>query len=217
MDLQLNRSKLRAIISLLIYFNIRGRGELIRLILHAAEKDFTDQRVTSAEWPTLKPTIPFKKLPVLEVTTPNGDKVMLTESTAITRLLSRTFNLYGNDAREIYLIERMNSLIASLMEEIYSSKLKDADSFAKLVSADHLNELFDSIEMALKDRSGTFVVGNRVTQADLLVLTLIDTIEKSLPKFKHQCMVELDEIKENVLKQKPNVARYLRSRPVTDF
>lgn len=81
------------------------------------------------------------------------------------------------------------------------------------------NKLFflQSIEMALKDRSGTFIVGNRVTQADLLVLTLIDTIEKFLPKFKHGCMVELDEIKENVLKQKPNVARYLRSRPVTDF
>ncbi|VDL58780.1 unnamed protein product [Hymenolepis diminuta] len=97
---------------MLIYFNIRGRAELIRLILHAADKDFIDQRVTSAEWPTLKPTLPFKKLPVLEVTTPNGDKVLLNESIAITRLLARTFNLYGNDAREIYLIERLNSLVS---------------------------------------------------------------------------------------------------------
>ncbi|VDL53040.1 unnamed protein product [Hymenolepis diminuta] len=103
------------------------------------------------------------------------------------------------------------------MEEIFSFKLKDADNFSKIVSVDHLNELFDSIEMALKERSGTFIVGNRVTQADLLILTLIDTIEKFLPKFKHGCLAELDEIKENVLKQKPNVARYLRSRPVTDF
>lgn len=67
--------------------------------------------MTDAEWPSLKPQMPYKQLPVLEVTPPGGDKVMLAESVAIARLLARTFNLYGNDAKEIYLIERMNSLV----------------------------------------------------------------------------------------------------------
>lgn len=212
MNLQLNRSELR-----LIYFNIRGRGELIRLILHAADKDFVDQRVTSADWPNLKSKMPFKKLPVLEVTTPNGDMVMLTESMAIARLLARSFNLYGNDAGEIYLIERMNSLITSLMEGIYSSDLKDPDNYAKIVNAEQIYEYFDAIEMALKDRKGIFIVGSRVTIADLQVIVLIDTIDRFLSKFKHDCVGKLVEIKENVLKQKPGVARYFRSRPVTDF
>nr|CDS28394.1 glutathione S transferase [Hymenolepis microstoma] len=212
MNLQLNRSDLR-----LIYFNIRGRGELIRLILHAAEKNFVDQRVTSSEWPNLKPKMPFKKLPVLEVTTPNGDTVMLTESMAIARLLARTFNLYGNDAAEIYSIERINSLIASLMEGIYSSNLKDPDNYAKIANVEQLHEYFDAIEMALKDRKGVFIVGNRVTIGDLQVIVLIDTIDRFLPKFEHGCVSKLLEIKDNVLKQKPGVARYLRSRPVTDF
>ena len=56
--------------------------------------------------------MPFNQLPVLEVTPPAGEKVMLTESMAIARLLARTFDLYGNDAGEIYLIERMNSLVS---------------------------------------------------------------------------------------------------------
>ncbi|VDO06223.1 unnamed protein product [Rodentolepis nana] len=213
------------------YFNIRGRGELIRLILHAAEKDFVDQRVTSAEWTNLKPKIPFKKLPVLEVATPNGDTVMLTESMAIARLLARSFNLYGNDAGEIYLIERFNSLpldndrpsvrddvdISSLLEGIYSSNLKDADNYAKIANAEQIYEYFDAIETALRERKGTFVAGNRVTIADLQIIVLIDTIDRFLSKFKHDCVGKLHEIKESVLRQKPGVAKYLRSRPVTDF
>lgn len=84
-------------------------------MLNAAEKDFEDVRVSNTEWPSLKPKMPFNQLPVLEVTTPNGQKVMLTESMAIARLLARTFDLYGNDAAEVYLIERMNSLVSALL------------------------------------------------------------------------------------------------------
>ncbi|KAM7542650.1 hypothetical protein Aperf_G00000016069 [Anoplocephala perfoliata] len=212
MELQLRQAKLR-----LIYFNFRGRGELIRLILHAAEKDFEDHRVTLIEWPILKPKMPYKKMPVLEVTPPGGEKVMLTESLAIVRLLARTFDLYGNDAREIYLIERMSSLITTLMEEIYAFQLKDPKNFAKIVTSEHLFEFFDAIEMALKERKGNFILGNRVSVADIHVIFLVDTIQKFTPNLKHGCISKLIELKENVLKQKPGIERYLRSRPDTDF
>ncbi|EUB60405.1 Glutathione S-transferase class-mu isozyme [Echinococcus granulosus] len=212
MDLQLKQAKLR-----LLYFNIRGRAELIRLVLNAAEKDFQDVRVSSTEWPSLKAQMPFNQLPVLEVTTPRGEKVMLTESMAIARLLARTFGLYSDDAAEVYLIERMNSLTSSLLEEIYALGLKKVDSFKKLVEAEHVHEYMDAIEMALKERKSTFTAGPQVTLADLQVIVLIDTMDKFLANTKHDCKDELDKIKENVMKAKPGVARYLRSRPLTDF
>ncbi|VDK34811.1 unnamed protein product [Taenia asiatica] len=212
MDLQLKQAKLR-----LLYFNIRGRAELIRLVLNAAEKEFEDVRVSETEWPSLKPKMPFNQLPVLEVTTPNGQKVMLTESMAIARLLARTFGLYGNDAAEVYLIERMNSLTSSLLEEIYALGLKKVEIFKKLVEAEHMHEYMDAIEMALKERKSTFIAGPRVTLADLQVIVLIDTMNKFLPNTKHECKGKLDEIKESVIRTEPGVARYLRSRPVTDF
>lgn len=71
--------------------------------------------------------------------------------------------------------------------------------------------------MALRERKGTFIVGRRVTLADLQVLVLIDTIDKFLANMKHDCRDKLAEIKEHVLKEKPGVARYLRSRPVTNY
>lgn len=36
------------------YFNIKGRGEIVRLMLTAAGVDFEDHRVQGEEWPKLK-------------------------------------------------------------------------------------------------------------------------------------------------------------------
>ncbi len=37
-----------------MYFNLRGRAEVARLILHHAEIPFEDFRFERAEWPALK-------------------------------------------------------------------------------------------------------------------------------------------------------------------
>lgn len=86
---------------------------MIRMILYAANKDFEDVRVTENQWPSLKSQMPFGQLPVLEVTPQGdaGDKITLTESMAIARLLARELDLYGNTVNEVYLIERVNSLV----------------------------------------------------------------------------------------------------------
>lgn len=38
------------------YFNVKGRGEIVRLMLTAAGVDFEDHRVQGEEWPKLKPS-----------------------------------------------------------------------------------------------------------------------------------------------------------------
>lgn len=38
------------------YFNFRGLGELIRLILHYAGVTFEDVRFERSEWPNIKPS-----------------------------------------------------------------------------------------------------------------------------------------------------------------
>merc|ERR1712210_381795 len=49
----------------LVYFDLEGRGELIRLLLHAGNIDFEDFRFGFGDWPKHKPTTPFGSVPVL--------------------------------------------------------------------------------------------------------------------------------------------------------
>lgn len=37
------------------YFDAKGRGEIIRLVLSAAGKEFVDERIKTEQWPALKP------------------------------------------------------------------------------------------------------------------------------------------------------------------
>ncbi|KAK7485113.1 hypothetical protein BaRGS_00023653 [Batillaria attramentaria] len=41
----------------LVYFDIRGRAEFIRLVLEAAGQEYEDERVQFADWPTVKPSL----------------------------------------------------------------------------------------------------------------------------------------------------------------
>lgn len=79
----------------LTYFDVRGRAEVIRLLLKETGTAYTEHRVSLEEWPTLKSTLAFGQLPLYEE---NG--LVLNQSQAIYRHLGRLFNLYGDNEQE---------------------------------------------------------------------------------------------------------------------
>jgi glutathione S-transferase len=74
------------------YFNVRARGELVRLIFAAAGVEYDDHRIEFAEWPELKAHAPLGQLPYLQV----GD-VRVPQSIAIARYAARETNLAGEN------------------------------------------------------------------------------------------------------------------------
>ena len=48
------------------YFGVYGRGEAVRQILTLGGANFVDHRITFAEWPEIKPTMPGTQVPCLE-------------------------------------------------------------------------------------------------------------------------------------------------------
>ncbi|KAK2711959.1 hypothetical protein QYM36_010852 [Artemia franciscana] len=72
----------------LIYFNLRGKAEHIRLIFVHGNIQYEDVRVEFSEWPALKPKAPFGQLPYLE-----ADGKQLAQSNAIARFVSKQCNL----------------------------------------------------------------------------------------------------------------------------
>merc|ERR1739842_214733 len=75
----------------LTYFNGRGRGETARLIPAYAGKEYEDRRVSFEDMPSLKPSLPFGQLPVLEV---DGDTIC--QSMAIARYLASECGIAGS-------------------------------------------------------------------------------------------------------------------------
>ncbi len=73
----------------LTYFNLKVLGEPIRMILHAADQPFEDDRIEAVNWPEKKSTFPWGQVPVL---TFDGGKVM-SQSVAISEFLAKRFNV----------------------------------------------------------------------------------------------------------------------------
>jgi hypothetical protein len=83
LDVKLNLEKM--VHYKLNYFNLRARGELIRLIFAAAGQEFEDHRIEREDWPKLKSTAPFGQLPFLEVKD-GANSFVLSQSVAIGNL-----------------------------------------------------------------------------------------------------------------------------------
>jgi glutathione S-transferase len=92
----------------LIYFDIAGKGEALRLELNAAGLAFTDKRVGGEVWQALKPTLQFGQLPCLIVE--EGDKKSeIVQSSAIQRYIGtiagEEVGLYPTDPIQAALVD----------------------------------------------------------------------------------------------------------------
>nr|XP_019596657.1 PREDICTED: hematopoietic prostaglandin D synthase isoform X1 [Rhinolophus sinicus]XP_019596658.1 PREDICTED: hematopoietic prostaglandin D synthase isoform X1 [Rhinolophus sinicus]XP_019596659.1 PREDICTED: hematopoietic prostaglandin D synthase isoform X1 [Rhinolophus sinicus] len=79
----------------LIYFNMRGRAEIIRYIFAYLDIKYEDHRLEQANWPEIKSTFPFGKIPILEI-----DGLKLHQSLAIARYLTKNTDLAGKTELE---------------------------------------------------------------------------------------------------------------------
>uniref|UniRef100_A0A1B6DE31 glutathione transferase n=1 Tax=Clastoptera arizonana TaxID=38151 RepID=A0A1B6DE31_9HEMI len=96
----------------LIYFNARGRAEHIRFIFAYAGIEYEDVRVSKETWSTMRHTVPFGMLPVLEM-----DDVVLGQSNAIARYLARQYGLVGKDEIEALQCDFMVDTLGDLKQD----------------------------------------------------------------------------------------------------
>ena len=86
------------------YFNLRGRGELIRLIFAVAGQKFEDHRFELTHWHEHKSRAPFGKAPWLEIFD-HDHTTVLAQSPTIARYLARKFHLAGKNEIEMAELE----------------------------------------------------------------------------------------------------------------
>merc|ERR1712098_306292 len=72
------------------YFNGRGRAEIIRMLMGAANQKYNDRRIEFNEWDKCRNDMPCMRVPVLEM----DGGMRMPETMAIARYLSREYNFY---------------------------------------------------------------------------------------------------------------------------
>ncbi|KAG9399185.1 hypothetical protein AC1031_012146 [Aphanomyces cochlioides] len=98
----------------LTYFDFAARGETTRLALVIGDVPFEDERLQREDWPALKASMPYKKLPVMTV-----DGHILCQSLAISRNAAKLTGLYPLDNHvDACLVDDVGDFYADILQTI---------------------------------------------------------------------------------------------------
>jgi len=204
----------------LTYFNGRGRGEIIRLILTQADVPFEDNRLSMEEFAKVKSTLPFLQVPIFEI----DGKITLCQSLSIARHLARKYNLAGETELEQVQADMIVDCIQDSLNptvqffRIEQDPVKKAELKKKYIEEQLPLFLTKLEQFLIANNSGdAFFVGNNLTWADLYLvrafgaLTLVVGFQQ--PFATHPQLNALYERVTNL----PRIAAYQAKLPVTAF
>lgn len=197
------------------YFPVKALGESARLLLTYGGQEFEDRRVSTEEWPSVKPSTPFGQMPVLEI---DGKKYA--QSVAIARYLGRKYGLNGQDIEEDFEIDQnvefLNDIRAKAASVQYEAdevvKEKKHEDYSKNVYP----VLLDKLDEIIKKNNGHIAAG-KLTWADFVFAGMLDylksilripDLEKKYPSYQKV----IDNVYAN-----PKIAAYKEKAPKTEF
>jgi len=152
----------------LTYFDFDGgRGEPVRITLHAAGIKFEDHRITFPEFSETRSQFRFGAVPVLEI-----DNVVVTQSNGMLRYFGKQAGLYPEDSLQaLYCDEAMGAVEDSYHKTVHTFFLEGdelIEARTKLVNEWYTPYLKGLDEM-LSRGGGEYFADNRFTVADLKV------------------------------------------------
>ncbi|KPJ10578.1 Glutathione S-transferase 2 [Papilio machaon] len=171
------------------YFNVKGLGEGIRMLLAYGGQEFEDIRVDKEQWAELKPKTPFGQMPLLEI-----DGKQYAQCIAICRYLGRKYGLAGNTLEEDLLIDqnmdffndiRMKAAAANYEsdEKVKKAKLED-------LKKNHFPFLFSKLDEIIKENNGFLAAGRVANEqtATWIRRNSEATVAHRHPQIKMRCL-----------------------------
>ncbi|KAF8363340.1 hypothetical protein PRIPAC_90263 [Pristionchus pacificus] len=203
----------------LTYFNVRGRGEPVRMMFTIAGVPFEDKRIDKADWPELKKTFPFGTLPVLEV-----DGVQIGQTLAIVRYVAREFGLAGPDNLTAALAD---ALADQFVDFLQSTEKWLVSTFGGTATSEEKDEIYNTVfvparekhfayfEAALaKSTTGWYAGTPELTHADVVIanyLAFVSSLDKNADKLFEG--FPLMEAQYKKFFAHPKLQKYLAERP----
>nr|UUB32734.1 glutathione S-transferase GSTs6 [Dendroctonus valens] len=193
----------------LTYFDIMGLAEPIRMLLSYGNLDFEDYRVPLERWPNVKPNVPFGQIPVLEF---NGK--VFHQSIAISRYLAKQVKLVGKDDIEDMEIDAIVDVLMDFRSKVakyhYDEDAAAKEAYAKTLFGEIVPYYLEKLDKQAKENGG-FLVGGKLTWADLILVGSIDYMNFMANKDLLAGAPNLTKVKENVAAV-PTVQKYLKTR-----
>ncbi|RFU31748.1 hypothetical protein B7463_g4588, partial [Scytalidium lignicola] len=185
-----------------------GRGEVVRLFLKDAGIAFQDNRYAyDSTWPATSAELQKKgisftgKVPVLEY-----DGAILRQHIPILRYLARELGSYdGETSLEKYVVDAVADVYIDWRFHWVANLTTPKEDFKNKV----VPEFYDVLSKYYSERSGPFLLGDKVTYTDFAVYQSIDNNEKTgtLPATLPDVIVKFKK----AFEERPRIAAYLAS------
>lgn len=194
------------------YFPIRGRGEQIRLLLHAIGQAYEDVPVKRDRFVELKQegpkTLAFGSLPMLE-----DGEFRLVQGVAILSYLARKHGIAPTDAQAAARADAIAMGAEDLRSKAFGTFGEGADEKqAAFVAGDWQSRWLPSLEGLLKlNGESGFFVGNTLTHADIAVWDALDLVLGKVKGATLDNHPALAAFRARIA-QLPALASYLQSR-----
>ncbi|XP_053605227.1 glutathione S-transferase-like [Plodia interpunctella] len=193
------------------FFDYMGVAEPIRYLFAYGGIKYENIIIKkNVDWPRIQNTVPFGKLPVLEV-----DNKVLHQSTAICRYLGKLVGLLPSDD---LVAAELDALVASTFdfgarvhqwyhEEDVSCKHQDEKELETVVFPRYLNEFEDIIH-----QKGGYLGGKQLTWADFYFVGILESVQGMWSKDFLQQYPYITQLFKNV-HALPTIKSYIATRP----
>ena len=190
-----------------IYFDMRGRAEGIRLLFTDQGIPFTDRRIRSVgSWQALKDTLPLRVLPHY-----SDPRLSISQSHAIMSYLGASTGMVPADPVRAALYDEAYHAIAEVQEQLWLFAWQPEyqthpESFARGV----LNRYLIGLERLFLSSPGEFWVGEQVSQVDYLAYVFLDELRAFFPATLAQ--FESLHAFHGQMAARPRISAYIGSR-----
>ncbi|CAH2248679.1 glutathione S-transferase 3 [Pelobates cultripes] len=163
----------------LYYFNGRGKMESIRWLLATVGVEFEEVFLENREQyeGLLKEgALLFHLVPMVEI-----DGMKLEQTKAILQYIAGKYNLYGKDLKERVFIDMYVEGTTDLMELIMSHPFllpEDKAKHIEVIKEKAKKRYLPIYEKVLQDHGENFLVGNKLSSADVQLLEAILMVEE---------------------------------------
>uniref|UniRef100_A0A146LJP9 glutathione transferase n=1 Tax=Lygus hesperus TaxID=30085 RepID=A0A146LJP9_LYGHE len=198
----------------LTYFDLKGLGESIRMILSYMGEEFEEHRIAMEDWPATKSTIKFGKVPVLDV-----DGKRMYQAQAILRFLAKKAKLAGDNDLEAYEIDSIVGTVTDFISTYIPiwgiTDPKEKEEFiAKLKKESIPYYMKEYNEIAGKNNG--YMANGKLSWADLFIYGAMETLEAHVGTSLIDQYPHLKEGRDKVYST-PGIKEWIDKRPQTTY